>query len=343
MDLSTMRMRGVAAILWLTVVAAASCLSFLHASSPPSTTVPAFLWSPHHPHHQMTEVVNYQTICSKDLARSVLSEGGWSNLLCSEKKVQQSMDLALVFVGRGGLFSYVVHMLLSTDVSTNKNTDSALVNLLKVSYTKSNFSMAFPYVAASEEAMENSLVSGFAEACGQDLGTSNVAFSVMFCGGPLTFLTITNMQDYLASRMEKRPSGHTDLVVFCYEGSNSMKGLDQPQSESEIFSELISSVEILGAKYSALYVSDPFRSIQLPYHQELERFLAESAAGNASMNFTHCDEVCQIKSSLLEGVLVVSFRVSLSSGIVLLIILISGLCCMMGIDTPTRFEAPQDS
>jgi hypothetical protein len=32
--------------------------------------------------------------------------------------------------------------------------------------------------------------------------------------------------------MEKRPSGHTDLVVFCYGGSNSMKGLDQPQSES---------------------------------------------------------------------------------------------------------------
>lgn len=30
-------------------------------------------------------------------------------------------------------------------------------------------------------------------------------------------------------------------------------------------------------------------------------------------------------------------------GIVLLIILISGICCMMGIDTPTRFEAPQES
>ncbi|KAJ6710688.1 2-C-METHYL-D-ERYTHRITOL 4-PHOSPHATE CYTIDYLYLTRANSFERASE [Salix koriyanagi] len=378
-----MRMRGVAAILWLTVVAAVSRLSFLHASSPPSTTVPAFLWSPHHPHHQMSEVVNYQTISSKDLARSVLSEGGWSNLLCSEKKVQQSMDLALVFVGRG---------LLSTDVSTNKNTDSALVNLLKVSYTKSNFSMAFPYVAASEEAMENSLVSGFAEACGQDLGTSNVAFSESCSVEGENFQKLANLHainDYLASSMEKRPSGHTDLVVFCYEGSNSMKGLDQPQSESEIFSELISSVEMLGAKYSALYVSDPFRSIQLPYHQELERFLAESAAGNASMNSTHCDEVCQIKSSLLEGVLVLNIETvwyiilavvigddlilngprlsagfksqksplkskkifewpnsSLSSqspGIVLLIILISGLCCMMGIDTPTRFEAPQDS
>ncbi|MBA0853108.1 hypothetical protein Goshw_013598 [Gossypium schwendimanii] len=30
-------------------------------------------------------------------------------------------------------------------------------------------------------------------------------------------------------------------------------------------------------------------------------------------------------------------------GIVLLLILVSGLCCMMGIDTPTRFEAPQEN
>jgi len=47
----------------------------------------------------------------------------------------------------------------------------------QVFYTESNFSMAFSYVAALEEAMENSLVSRFAEACGQDLGISNVAFS----------------------------------------------------------------------------------------------------------------------------------------------------------------------
>ena len=34
---------------------------------------------------------------------------------------------------------------------------------------------------------------------------------------------------------------------------------------------------------------------------------------------------------------------SMLQGVVLLIILISGLCCMMGIDTPTRFEVAQDS
>jgi hypothetical protein len=58
-DLSTMRMGAVAAIWWLTVVAAASRLSFLHASSPSSTTVPAFLWSPHHPRHQYASTVPY--------------------------------------------------------------------------------------------------------------------------------------------------------------------------------------------------------------------------------------------------------------------------------------------
>lgn len=72
----------------------------------------------------------------------------------------------------------------------------------------------------------------------------------------------------------------------------------------QILSELISSVESLGAKYEVLYLSDPFRSIQYPSRRELERFLAEGTAG--SLNSTICDEVCQIKSSLLEGVLVVS-------------------------------------
>ncbi|KAF2314583.1 hypothetical protein GH714_027769 [Hevea brasiliensis] len=210
----------------------------------------------------MDEAVNYQTISSRNLARSILSEGGWSNLLCTEKKLQQSADLALVFVGRE---------LLSSDVSSSKNADPALVNLLK---------------------------------------------------------------DYLVSKMEKRTDGQADLVVFCHGGLYSSKGLEQPQTESETLSELISSVDTLGAKYEVLYISDPFRSIQYPSHRELERFLAEGTAGNGSLNSTICDEVCKIKSSLLEGVLV---------GIVLLIILISGLCCMMGIDTPTKFETPQDS
>ena len=93
-----------------------------------------------------------------------------------------------------------------------------------------------------------------------------------------------------------------------------------------------------------------------------------------------CDGECLVKSTLLVGTFVVScylysvslvvssimkcrlmcetilhksiYLVSLQycltpvyyvQGIVLLVILISGLMCMMGIDTPSRFEAPQES
>ncbi|XVE78927.1 hypothetical protein DITRI_Ditri14bG0017400 [Diplodiscus trichospermus] len=294
-----------------------------------ASTVPAFLWSPGFSGIELKESVNYQIMSPKDLAHSVLYQGGWSDLLCSGRKHSQPVDLAIVFVGRE---------LHSSDVAGNKHADPALVNLLKVSFTRSNFSMAFPYVAPSEvEKMENLLVSGFKEACGRGLGVSNVAFSESCSieGGDFKKLAnLHSIHDHLVSRMEKRTKGDTDLVVLCHGGFDSVKELDQPCPESEILDEVISSVEQLGAKYAALYVSDPFKSIHYPGYRELGRFLAEGSAGNVSANSTGCDEVCKIKSSLLEGVFV---------GIVLLLILISGLCCMMGIDTPTRFEAPQEN
>ncbi|EOY32270.1 hypothetical protein QUC31_019472 [Theobroma cacao] len=297
-----------------------------------ASSVPAFLWSPGFSNIEVKESVNYQIISPKDLANSVLSQGRWSDLLCSGRKHEHAVDLAIVFVGRE---------LHSSDVAGNKHVDPALVNLLKVSFTRSNFSMAFPYVAASEEeTMENLLFSGFMEACGHGLGVSNVAFSESCSieGGDFQKLAnLHSVQEHLVSRMEKRRKGETDLVVLCHGGSHSLKELGLKRPESEIMSEVISSVELSGTKYAALYVSDPFESIHYPAYRELERFLAEGTAGNEgndSAHSTDCDEVCKIKSSLLEGVFV---------GIVLLLILISGLCCMMGIDTPTRFEAPQDN
>ncbi|KAG6781861.1 hypothetical protein POTOM_011244 [Populus tomentosa] len=116
-----------------------------------------------------------------------------------------------------------------------------------------------------------------------------------------------------------------------------------------MFPELINSMEMLGGKYAVLYVSDPFRSIQLPYHEELERFLAEGAGGNASLNSTHCDEVCQIKSSLLEGVLatlakcqhrsLVEVRPSLFPSLISAITLAVALLCVAAVSA--RPERPQ--
>ncbi|KAK7404314.1 hypothetical protein VNO78_05107 [Psophocarpus tetragonolobus] len=292
------------------------------------STVPAFLWSSHYElgsENGLKESVNYQVISPEDLAKSVLSEAGWSNFLCKGKKFHEPLDLALLFVGRE---------LQSSDLSMNNHADSALLDLLKISFARSNTSMAFPYVSAPENMLlENSLVSGFAEACGDDM---NVVFhrSCSMDGTNHEEITaLHSVQDYLTKMMEERNRGKTDLVVFCNQGSQALKNVDRIQSEGEVLSKLISSVEESGAKYAVLYVSDPSRSIQYPSYRELQRFLAESTTGNESTNSTICDEVCQIKSSLLEGIFV---------GLVLLIILISGLCCMMGIDTPTRFETPQE-
>lgn len=68
----------------------------------------------------------------------------------------------------------------------------------------------------------------------------------------------------------------------------------------ETFSGLVNSMDQSGEKYAILYVSNPFKSIQYPSYREVERFLQEST------NSTTCGEVCKIKSSLLEGLLVVS-------------------------------------
>lgn len=292
-----------------------------------SSTAPAFLWTNIQDElttNKVKEAVSYQTLSPKDLAKSVMSEGGWSNLLCPSQKPEDSVDLAIVFVGRESL-----------DISGRKRGDEALLDLLKVSFTKSAFSLAYPYVAASEEneALQNSLVSEFTETCGHDAVLSKVGImeSCAAEGGNFEKLTdINSVHEYVASSMEKKSKGQTPLVVFCNGGADSLKG---SRSDGQVFSELISSVEQTGAKYSVLYVSDPVNVIRYPSYRQLDRFLAQKS-GNASDDSTGCDGVCQIKSSLLEGLFV---------GLVLLIILISGLCCMAGIDTPTRFEAPQES
>ncbi|MCL7025128.1 hypothetical protein MKW94_017912 [Papaver nudicaule] len=296
------------------------------------STVPAFLWSSEHGslYNDMEKTVDYRTISQKELAKSVLSEGGWSKFLCSGENHQQSVDFAIVFVGRK----------LQLDISRDEQADSTLMQSLQVSVESSNFSRAFPYVAASQkkEAMESSLLSGFKEACPNGLKTKNNIALLESCSVDddkyRKLSDMDSVHDYLISRMENRQNGQTEMVVLCNGGSHSLEKLDQTWSEGQILSSLVSALKKLGASYTVLYASDPSGSVPYPSYRELDRFLAEGSAGNVSVEGIFCDGICQIKSSLLEGLFV---------AIVLLIILVSGLCCMMGIDTPTRFEAPQDS
>ncbi|XP_068660210.1 uncharacterized protein [Aristolochia californica] len=301
-------------------------------ASPLPITAPAFLWSTHDHGGSggMSEIVNYRRLSTKDLAKTVLSEGGWSNFVCSRDNLQKSVDVAVVLVGK---------KLQSSDISRSSHVEQDLIDLLKVSFTSSNFSMAFPYVSVSDEkeAFENSLISEIMETCGDHTQVNNVAFtdSCSVKGEGLVKLEgLPAAYEYIRSKLQTESKGQTDLVILCSSDSQSSNELGENVSEGDILSELISFLAKSDARYTVLFTSDPYRSIHYPSHQTLERFLAEGPSGKESISSTSCDSVCQFTSTLLEGVIV---------GIVLLLILISGLLCMLGIDTPTRFEPPQES
>ncbi|XP_020582546.1 uncharacterized protein LOC110026092 [Phalaenopsis equestris] len=315
-------MVGIKAIFWAFALLAPQ----LHNVYSSSATVPAFLWSRfnHGPSQDSAkETVNYQTISPNNLAKFVLSEGGWSSFMCPGENHHQNFDVALVFVGKE---------LQSSDISRSKHEDPTLIGLLKQSFKSSNVSMAFPYIAVSNEkdTIENSLISGFIDSCGHDFGVKNIAYmeSCSLKGQNFKKLEgLRSLQDFISGKMESGVTELTDLIVFC--GESSEESI-HTESEGQVLSEIVDLLEKSGSTYTILYASDPYRSYPYPSLSTM-RFLSES---NSSSNSTRCDGVCQLKSSLLEGLFV---------GIVLLIILISGLCCMTGIDTPTRFEAAPES
>uniref|UniRef100_A0ACD5YHZ9 Uncharacterized protein n=1 Tax=Avena sativa TaxID=4498 RepID=A0ACD5YHZ9_AVESA len=310
------------ASVWMAVAVMLVAAAQLVAAAP--VTAPAFLWAPKNyglSSNEAKEVVHYQTISPESLAKSVLEEGGWSNLVCSMDGPQKNVDVAVLFLGS---------KLHSSDISKDKQADPALADTLKQSFSSSELSMAFPYVAMSDdEELENSLLSGFTENCEHGPRGNHITYTDMCTTSSESkkLSSMDSIQDLVMSRMENNPTGQTELIVFCSGGFK-----DNAKSEGELLSEVVSVLNKSGAKYSILYASQPYGLLEHTSELPLARYLAEKTNTTKPV-LEKCDGECQLKSTLLEGVFV---------GLVLLIILISGLCCMMGIDTPSRFEAPQD-
>jgi len=250
--------------------------------------------------------------------------------LCSGEKREQAADVALVFIG---------NKLHSPDISRKRDTDSELIELLKASFKDSSFSMAFPYVTLSEdsEPLANSLLSGFMENCDHGLRNNEIAFvEPCFVEGANNkkLENLEAVNDYVSARKEIRMRGATDLIFICNDKSSVFEASGKTQVEGKILADIIKNLQQAGIIYTVLYTSDPYEMVPHGRFQKLERRLISNDSGNGSASLTYCDGVCKSKASLLEGFLV---------GLVLLIILLSGLCCMMGIQTPTRFEAPHES
>ncbi|MCO5551457.1 hypothetical protein L7F22_004960 [Adiantum nelumboides] len=95
----------------------------------------------------------------------------------------------------------------------------------------------------------------------------------------------------------------------------------------DLLVSVLSALGQSGTTNAIIYASDPLASTRGV------RYSGRMLASNATSTSTTCDDVCETIAGVYEGIIV---------AITLLIILISGLCCMMGIDTPSRFESSQD-
>jgi len=195
--------------------------------------------------------------------------------------------------------------------------------------------MAFPYVSTSDdEKLESSLLSGFAANCNSGFERNDITYTDKCTVSGQDLYKYPNMDaiNDLVVSGRANPFGRTGLIVFCSGGFQRLGRL--VKSEGELLAQLVELLEDSGAKYTILYASQPSGLLESPSSLPLSRHLAEKKINDTKAGQSKCDGECLVKSSLLEGAFV---------GIVLLIILISGLMCMMGIDTPSRFEVPQES
>ncbi|KAK9160499.1 hypothetical protein Syun_006840 [Stephania yunnanensis] len=183
--------------------------------------------------------VDYRTIPQKDLVKFVLSEGGWSKLLCTGEKVRRLVDVALVFVGKE---------LQSSATSGNEHEDPTILHL-----SRSNFSMAFPLVLCIERRAKQH--GGFIDhGVLRSLWARLRAQEVLESCAVDKYQKLANLQsahDYLVSRVEKRQEGQIDLIILC-SGSSDSSELDGVWSEGEALSELINYVERSGSSYTRL-------------------------------------------------------------------------------------------
>ncbi|OAE35045.1 hypothetical protein AXG93_3253s1110 [Marchantia polymorpha subsp. ruderalis] len=298
----------------------ASLASLLIGSSASLSLVPAFVWS--NTRNVDDRSITYQTFSSESVVEQIMSE--FSSPLLQEQA--PPVDFVLAFIG---------NKLRSVEVSRAVSSPSDLVPVIQGAVANSKSSFAIPYVTPlkRENTFAKLLDLASADLMSADkesnLGDVVVAGS---CASETTgakkYESLEELEAYLTSKKEQGSAGKADLIIVCSQVQSSFES-KQPLSEGEVMGAILKTLEDAKAKYVASYVTDLVEEnvLALSKRRQLGTKLRVS-------NETFCDGLCQTKATMLEGLFV---------AITLLIILISGICCMAGITTPNRFETAKDS
>ncbi|KAL2652961.1 hypothetical protein R1flu_021089 [Riccia fluitans] len=284
----------------------ASLAYLMIGASASLSLVPAFIWSNVRNIEANGRSITYETLSSESLTKTIISELG------AQEEVQP-VDFMVTFVG---------NKLRSVEVPRGGFTASDLLPVIQSAFTSSKSSFAIPYVTPIKEKITfaDALLSAGPESRqGEVLVAGSCAYRT---SGAKVLGSLEQLKAYLTSR---KSDEKTDLVIVCSDVKSESK---LPLSEGEVMEGVLKTLDESKAGYVASYVTDLSGENVLSLTQR-----RQLGAKVRVSNETFCDELCQTKATILEGLFV---------GLTLLIILISGICCMAGITTPSRFEQAKD-
>ncbi|CAM6026709.1 unnamed protein product [Sphagnum balticum] len=304
-------------------VAASEVLDFDSSA----TVVPAFLWTDQRCLIKEGRSIDYQVQSPESLGNALVDKFVRPAIESSRGSDEVPPEMIVVFMG---------NKLRSVDISrTDELASSDLVKTLERLVAGSKYSLSIPYVSIRRDQISTAetLVSVLHRELGSLSRMGEVAVSGSCSVGKQSIKRLAGVPDlkaYLETRKETRAHGETDVLMVCYTPYLDRTAPGTSVSEGRALNEVISNLRSSGTRHVALYTSDPKGATE--GHLTISvRHLIDSASGNET---TSCDAVCHSRARILEGVFV---------AIVLITILVSGLCCMMGVKTPTRFELPKES
>ncbi|KAG0626277.1 hypothetical protein M758_2G116200 [Ceratodon purpureus] len=293
----------------------------LVAAEVSSTVTPAFVWSDLRCLGEKDQSVVYESQTPHSLVGSVLTK---IYAKCSATpKLEGEVaypEMIVAFIGKE---------LRSEDIS--RSYSSGVLKTLEESVAGAKFSMSIPYVTVSSDktSVAESLVSH--KALNRALKIKEVAVSGSCSVGGYDVKKLTDAPDilaYISGRKSSRVVGGTDILVICYSPSLDWNLEGISNSEGEVLAEVLSALKSSGTSNAVLYSSDP-RVAMEKHFGIMERHLLDGT-GNTT---TDCDALCRSRAVILEGIFV---------AITLITILVSGICCMKAVKSPTRFEVSKD-
>lgn len=325
MALSTAFCSGSLAVLCLVGL----ILSFPGSASA-SWSVPAFVWSNTGFVQSSSSSLEYQTISFEKLISDLFgalkgqSKEELSQNTVFSATVGEKPDLVLAFVGKELNSQHLAQYGEDEELTANP------LSSIKTALDDATSSRVLPYITSetskTQESVTAQLLNVFRENFPEGQAVIVGDCQITPAGGR-TLKAVDDVKAYLEERAVKKLEGQTDLLLMCAPSTEADAERDLLLREGGLFSSAYSSIQEFGVKHVVLYTSDPKESIGA------RRIVLDTDTTAVTYNRT-CDDSCLTRSLMLETLAVV---------IVLLITLISGLCCLGAVDSPTRFEAPRDS